>query len=49
VGTQLKEALNVHPGVADDPDRRVLEVIREARLDAAPEMMRRYLHQLSGG
>jgi len=34
VGTQLKEALKVHPGVADDPDRRVLEVIREARLDA---------------
>jgi peptide/nickel transport system ATP-binding protein len=49
VGTQLREALNVHPGVAADPDGRVLEVMREARLDAAPEMMRRFPHQLSGG
>ena len=49
VGTQLKEALRVHPGAVDDPDGRVLEVMREARLDAAPEMLRRYPHQLSGG
>jgi peptide/nickel transport system ATP-binding protein len=49
VGTQLKEALRVHRGVVDDPERRVVEVMREARLDTTPEMLRRYPHQLSGG
>ena len=49
VGTQLREALKVHPGVVDDPGGRVLEVMREVRLDPAPEMLRRYPHQLSGG
>ena len=49
VGTQLREALQVHPGAVDDPGSRVLEVMREARLDATPEMLRRYPHQLSGG
>jgi peptide/nickel transport system ATP-binding protein len=49
VGTQLREALRVHPGVVDDPGSRVLEVMREVRLDPTPEMMRRYPHQLSGG
>jgi peptide/nickel transport system ATP-binding protein len=49
VGTQLREALRVHPGAVDDQEDRVLEVLREARLDAAPELIRRYPHQLSGG
>ena len=49
VGTQLREALKVHPGVVDDPAGRVLEVMREVRLDPTPEMLRRYPHQLSGG
>jgi len=49
VGTQLREALQVHPGVTSDLDGRVLEVMREARLDATHEMLRRYPHQLSGG
>jgi peptide/nickel transport system ATP-binding protein len=49
VGTQLREALRVHPGAVDDPEARVMEVLREARLDAAPELIRRYPHQLSGG
>ncbi|MGN6793497.1 MAG: dipeptide ABC transporter ATP-binding protein [Streptosporangiaceae bacterium] len=49
VGTQLREALRVHPGAVDDPEGRVIEVLREARLDAAPELIRRYPHQLSGG
>jgi peptide/nickel transport system ATP-binding protein len=49
VGAQLREALAVHPGVVSDRDSRVLEVMREARLDATPEMLRRYPHQLSGG
>ena len=49
VGTQLREALQVHPGAVDDPGSRVLEVMGEARLDATPEMLRRYPHQLSGG
>jgi peptide/nickel transport system ATP-binding protein len=49
VGTQLKEALVVHPGVSADIGARVAEVLAEARLDATPELLRRYPHQLSGG
>jgi len=49
VGTQLREALQVHPGVTGDQDGRVLEVLREARLDDTHELLRRYPHQLSGG
>ena len=49
IGTQLTEALRVHPGVVDDPAGRIAEVMREASLDATPEMLRRYPHQLSGG
>ena len=49
VGTQLREALRVHAGVIDNPAERVAEVMREAYLDATPEMMHRYPHQLSGG
>jgi peptide/nickel transport system ATP-binding protein len=32
-----------------DTDARILEVLREVRLDATPAMLRRYPHQLSGG
>jgi len=49
VGTQVAEALRVHPGVVADPAARALEVMREARLDATPDLLRRYPHQLSGG
>ncbi len=49
VGTQLREALRVHAGAIDNPAGRVAEVMREAYLDATPEMMHRYPHQLSGG
>jgi peptide/nickel transport system ATP-binding protein len=49
VGTQLREAVRVHPGVADDPDGRIDEVLREAHLDSSPDLLRRYPHQLSGG
>jgi peptide/nickel transport system ATP-binding protein len=49
IGSQLKEALEVHPGMTDDPDQRVAEVMGEAHLDASPTMLRRYPHQLSGG
>jgi peptide/nickel transport system ATP-binding protein len=49
VGNQLREALQVHPGATGDLDGRVLEVMREARLDATHEMLHRYPHQLSGG
>jgi peptide/nickel transport system ATP-binding protein len=49
VGTQLREALQVHAGVIDNPAGRVVEVMREAYLDPTPEMLRRYPHQLSGG
>jgi peptide/nickel transport system ATP-binding protein len=49
VGAQLREVLRVHPGVVADPVSRVAEVMREASLDPAPELLRRYPHQLSGG
>jgi peptide/nickel transport system ATP-binding protein len=49
IGSQLKEALQVHPGAAEDADQRVAEVMAEAHIDASPAMLRRYPHQLSGG
>ncbi len=59
IGYQLREALRVHhPGPASRPRRsglggdreaRILEVLREVRLDAGPGLLRRYPHQLSGG
>ena len=49
VGTQLKEAIRVHPGAVEDPDGRIREVLQEAHLDSSPELLRRYPHQLSGG
>jgi peptide/nickel transport system ATP-binding protein len=49
IGTQLTEALRVHPGVVADPRARIAEVMNEARLDATTEMQHRYPHQLSGG
>ena len=59
IGYQLREALRVHhPGPAPRPGRsspgggreaRILEVLREVRLDAGPGLLRRYPHQLSGG
>src|SRR5690349_5661166 len=49
IGTQLREAIRVHPGAVDDPDGRIREVLQEARLDPTPELLRRYPHQLSGG
>jgi peptide/nickel transport system ATP-binding protein len=49
VGAQVAEALRVHPGVVEDPAARAVEVMREARLEATPDMLRRYPHQLSGG
>jgi peptide/nickel transport system ATP-binding protein len=49
IGYQLREALRAHAGIAGDPEARILEVMREAYLDATPDMLRRYPHQLSGG
>jgi peptide/nickel transport system ATP-binding protein len=49
VGTQLREALRVHPGAVDDPAARITEVLKEASLDDAPDLLSRYPHQLSGG
>ena len=49
VGTQLREAMRVHPGVVDDPEERIGEVLREVHLEASPDLLRRYPHQLSGG
>jgi len=49
IGSQLKEALEVHPGTSEDIDERVAQVMAEAHIDASPAMLRRYPHQLSGG
>jgi peptide/nickel transport system ATP-binding protein len=49
VGTQIREALQVHAGVVGSADDRVAEVMREVNLDPTPETLRRYPHQLSGG
>ena len=49
VGTQLNEAIRVHPGAVEDPGGRIREVLQEAHLDSSPELLRRYPHQLSGG
>ena len=49
VGYQLREVLRVHPGSSADPAARIREVLREASLDATPDLLRRYPHQLSGG
>ncbi len=49
IGTQLREAMRVHPGAVDHPGARILEVLREVHLDASPDLLRRYPHQLSGG
>jgi peptide/nickel transport system ATP-binding protein len=49
VGTQLNEAVRVHPGVVEDPGARIREVLQEAHLDASSDLLRRYPHQLSGG
>jgi peptide/nickel transport system ATP-binding protein len=49
VGTQLREVLGEHPGAVADAEARLDEVVIEARLDADPDILRRYPHQLSGG
>jgi peptide/nickel transport system ATP-binding protein len=49
VGTQLTEALRVHPGTTGDVGGRVREVLGEVNLDSSAAMLRRYPHQLSGG
>ena len=49
IGSQLTECLTSHPGAVDEVRSRVAEVLAEVRLDAQPEMMKRYPHQLSGG
>jgi peptide/nickel transport system ATP-binding protein len=49
VGTLVREALRVHADVAGDVAARAAEVLEEVRLDASPELLRRYPHQLSGG
>jgi len=47
VGSLLREALEAHRVAG--ADARVPEVLREVRLPASQEMLRRYPHQLSGG
>ena len=47
IDTQLREALNAHPGTVTSLEGRVEEVLDEVSLSA--EQLRRYPHQLSGG
>ena len=47
IGYQLREALRVH--ARGSGESRALEVLGEVRLEATPDMLRRYPHQLSGG
>ena len=52
IGSQLREALTVHPGAlpaGQSVDERVLEVLTEVGLPADAELLERYPHQLSGG
>ena len=49
IGYQLREALRVHAGGGSHPEKRILEVLGEVRLEASPALLRRYPHQLSGG
>jgi peptide/nickel transport system ATP-binding protein len=49
LGSQLLEAIQVHPGSIEDPKARVREVLADVGLSAEPEMLRRFPHQLSGG
>jgi peptide/nickel transport system ATP-binding protein len=49
VGTQIREALQVHARAVGDAGDRVAQVMREVSLDPTPQMLRRYPHQLSGG
>ena len=50
IGYQLTgSAAGASPAPRQTHEARILEVMREARLDAAPDLLRRYPHQLSGG
>ena len=51
IGTQLREALEVHDFGGNDGDRRerVAEMMREVALPDDPGYLRRYPHELSGG
>jgi peptide/nickel transport system ATP-binding protein len=49
VGLQLREALSYHPGSVDDVEARMIEVLRDTRLDPNIGILKRYPHQLSGG
>ncbi len=49
IGSQLREALRVHAVPAGEAQARIGEVLREARLEPALDLLRRYPHQLSGG
>ena len=48
IGYQLREALRGHAS-REHEKNRALEVLGEVRLEATPDMLRRYPHQLSGG
>lgn len=49
IGTQIQEALTVHPGAVPDPAERIVEVLRDVGLPSDEEYLKRYPHQLSGG
>ena len=46
----VSEPLEIHKvGNKEDKDKRVIEVLREVKLEPAEEIMKRYPHMLSGG
>jgi len=49
VGMQLREMFSSHPGLVADAEGRTTELLRDVRLDATTDVLRRYPHQLSGG
>jgi peptide/nickel transport system ATP-binding protein len=49
IGYQLREALLAGDRAGPGLETRTGEVLGEVRLDASPDMLRRYPHQLSGG
>ncbi|MDA8080099.1 MAG: ABC transporter ATP-binding protein [Actinomycetota bacterium] len=49
IGTQLREAMQVHKDFTGDVGERLAEIIADTRLANEGDLLQRYPHQLSGG
>ena len=49
IGRQMREALRAHPGVDEDADQRIADVLADSKLDPSSGILAKYPHQLSGG